>query len=111
MNTYSSRIGLAALLFSVSIISVACAASAKSQLFFGKTDPPRDNIMRYVSGSEPESLDPQISAGQPEARIYMALYEGLVEYDPKTTSPVPALAERWEVNRDSSELTFHLRRN
>ena len=67
--------------------------------------------MRYVSGSEPESLDPQISAGQPEARIYMALYEGLVEYDPKTTVPIPALAERWEVNKDSSELTFHLRRN
>src|SRR5258706_4389055 len=41
----------------------------------------------------------------------MALYEGLVEYDPKTTAPIPALAERWEVNNDSSELTFHLRHN
>jgi oligopeptide transport system substrate-binding protein len=102
---------IVALLFGVSIISAGCAASGNDQRFFGKTDPPRDNIMRYVSGSEPESLDPQISDGQPEARIYMALYEGLVEYDPKTTAPVPALAERWEVNKDSSELTFHLRRN
>ena len=41
----------------------------------------------------------------------MALYEGLVEYDPKTTQPSPALAERWEVNKDSSEFTFHLRHN
>ena len=101
----------AALILGVSLISAGCAASAKNQLFFGKTDPPRDNVMRYVSGSEPETLDPAISDGQPEARIYMALYEGLVEYDPKTTAPIPALAERWEVNKDSSELTFHLRHN
>lgn len=99
------------LILGVSLITAGCAASASNQLFFGKTDPPRDNIMRYVSGSEPESLDPAISDGQPEARIYMALYEGLVEYDPKTTTPIPALAERWEVNKDSSELTFHLRHN
>jgi oligopeptide transport system substrate-binding protein len=109
MNVDPSRIWLAT--FSLIIIFAGCSASANNKEFFGKSDPPRDNIMRYVSGSEPESLDPQISAGQPEARIYMALYEGLVEYDPKTTVPVPALAERWEVNKDSSELTFHLRRN
>src|SRR5882762_6509248 len=75
----------------VSLINAGCAASASNASFFGKTEPPRDNVMRYVSGSEPESLDPAISDGQPEARIYMALYEGLVEYDPKTTAPIPAL--------------------
>ena len=111
MTDYSSRIAVAALLLGVAVITAGCAASARNKVFFGRTDPPRDNIMRYVSGSEPESLDPQISDGQPEARLYMALYEGLVEYDPKTTVPIPALAERWEVNKDSSELTFHLRRN
>jgi oligopeptide transport system substrate-binding protein len=99
------------LILIATLITAGCAASASNKLFFGKTDPPRDNVMRYVSGSEPESLDPAISDGQPEARIYMALYEGLVEYDPKTTVPIPALAERWEVNKDSSELTFHLRHN
>jgi ABC-type oligopeptide transport system substrate-binding subunit len=41
----------------------------------------------------------------------MALFEGLVEYHPKTLRPVPALAERWDVNNDSSEFTFHLRQN
>src|SRR5882762_5387786 len=101
----------AIVLLIASLINAGCAASASNATFFGKTEPPRDNVMRYVSGSDPESLDPAISDGQPEARIYMALYEGLVEYDPKTTAPIPALAERWEVNNDSSELTFHLRHN
>ena len=91
--------------------SLSCAASARNEEFFGKTDPPRDNVMRYITGDEPESLDPHLSSGQPEARIFMSLYEGLVEYDPKTMDPVPAIAERWDENNDSSEFVFHLRRN
>ena len=77
--------------------------------YFGSNEPPKLNIFRYVTGDEPQSLDPPMSLGQPEARIYMALYEGLVEYNPKNLSPIPALAERWDVNNDSSEFTFHLR--
>src|SRR2546421_12687085 len=106
-----SRFAIPSVLLIGCLITIGCGVAAKDKVFFGKTDPPRDNVLRYVSGSEPESLDPQISNGQPEQRIYMALYEGLVEYDPKTTAPIPALAERWEVNNDSSELTFHLRHN
>ena len=92
------------------VASLSCAISA-NETFFGKTVPPAGNILRYVTGDEPETLDPPVSTGQPEARIYMALYEGLVEYHPKNLRPVPALAERWDVNNDSSEFTFHLRRN
>jgi len=91
--------------------TISCAMMGKNETFFGKTVPPSQDILRYVTGDEPESLDPQVSTGQPEARIYMALYEGLVEYHPKTLQPTSALAERWDINNDSSEFTFHLRRN
>jgi len=95
----------------VACVTVAgCAVSANNS-FFGTTSPPRANILRFVSGSEPESLDPQIPSQQNEARISLAMFEGLAEYDPQTTEPVPALAERWEVNKDWSEVVFHLRRN
>jgi len=109
MNVSRSGLVLSALILFACYLSAGCTASANNQIFFGKTDPPRQNVLRYGSGPEPESLDPQISDGQPEARIYMALYEGLVEYDPKNTQPIPALAERWDINKDSSEFTFHLR--
>ncbi|MDQ2975687.1 MAG: peptide ABC transporter substrate-binding protein [Acidobacteriota bacterium] len=91
--------------------SISCRALATNEEFFGKTTPPERNILRYVNGGEPESLDPAISSGQPEARIYMALYEGLVEYDPKSLAAIPAIAERWHTNNDSSEFVFLLRRN
>lgn len=96
-----------AILVAAALLS-SCSTSAGSQ-YFGKTEPPAENILRYVSGSEPETLDPQISDGQPEARIYMALFEGLVEYGPKDQQPIPALAKSWEISSKVDEFVFHLR--
>jgi len=93
----------------ISLTAISCSVSAGNGAFFGRTVPPDRNIMRYVTGDEPESLDPTVSTGQAEARIYMALYDGLVAYHPKTLRPIPALAERWDINNDSSEFVFHLR--
>lgn len=101
------RLGLTLLAVALSI--AACTASAKNSKYFGKTLVPGKQVMRYVSGSEPESLDPQIATGQPETRLIMAFFDGLTEYDPKTMAPIPALAETWDVNKDSSEFVFHLR--
>lgn len=56
-------------------------------------------------------MDPQMSSGQPEGRVYMAFFDGLTEYHPKTMAPIPAIAERWESSPDLSEFTFYLRRN
>jgi ABC-type oligopeptide transport system substrate-binding subunit len=98
-------------LAALSLALAGCVASAGNGLYFGRTNPPAGNIFRYVNGDEPQSLDPQIPSGQPEGRILMSLFDGLVEYDPRTTQPVPAIAESWEANNDSSEFVFHLRKN
>jgi oligopeptide transport system substrate-binding protein len=112
MSRIQLKYFLAAVLFSASVLGgISCRVVATPGDFYGSTTPPKQNILRYVNGDEPESLDPPVSSGQPEARIYMALYEGLVEYHPKSLKAIPAIAERWDVNNDSSEFTFHLRRN
>ena len=97
------------LLASMAFSTYSCTVASSSEEFFGSTTPPQRNIFRYVTGDEPETLDPAMGNGQPEARIYLGLFEGLVEYNPKTLAPEPALAERWHINNDSSEFTFHLR--
>lgn len=99
------------LLAAMACTSLSCSVASSKELYFGKTTPPERNIFRYVTGEEPESLDPVVSNGQPEARIYMALYDGLVEYNPKTLAPIPALATHWRANSDASEFIFYLRRN
>ena len=101
------RIAIA--LVSLSLLVIGCSVSAGNDPYFGRTVPPQNHILHYVTGSEVESLDPQVGTGQPDTRIYMALYEGLVEYGPKTTLPIPGVAEKWDLNKDSSEFVFHLR--
>ncbi|HEX8565302.1 MAG TPA: peptide ABC transporter substrate-binding protein [Pyrinomonadaceae bacterium] len=88
-----------------------CSVPGNDEPYFGKTKPPTENVVRYISGPEPESLDPQIGSTQVEQRIYLALYEGLIEYHPETLEPVPAIAENWDISPDSTVFTFHLRRN
>ena len=107
----SAGFRLAIALIALSVLALGCTIAASSDVFFGKVVPPPGQVMRYVTGSESESLDPQVGTSAPDARIYSALYEGLVEYDPKNTLPIPAIAQSWEVNSDSSELVFHLRQN
>jgi oligopeptide transport system substrate-binding protein len=87
----------------------ACSTAAGHGEYFGKVTPPDGQEMRYISGSEPESLDPPVSSSQVDARIIMALFDGLTEYDAKTGQPIPAIADHWEANDDNSEFTFHLR--
>ena len=104
------RIQLLVFVLGTVLFISGCSASAGSQ-YFGKTVVPTDNVLRYISGSEPESLDPHVSSGQPEARIYMAIYEGLVEYDPKDLQPIPAIAKNWDISPNVDEFVFHLRDN
>ncbi len=102
---------LLTLALSAALLFAACGPPVKKNEFFGQVKPPAGQTLRYITGSEPESLDPQMSTGQPEARLDIALYEGLVEYHPKTMEPIPGVAERWTVNGDASEFVFSLRRN
>src|SRR5947209_14550164 len=106
-DTKFRRRSRALLLTTLALLLNACARVGPRPTYFGKTDPPKGNMLRYITGPEPESLDPQIGTGQPEARIYMALYEGLVEYHPKTMEPIPAIAESWDVSTDFSVYIEH----
>ncbi len=75
----------------------------------GKNEPRAD--ITIINGAEPESLDPAIITGQPDGRVAGALFEGLTRLNPKTATPEPALAERWEISADGKVFTFHLRTN
>jgi oligopeptide transport system substrate-binding protein len=105
----AKAVRLAAFVLAAALLAAGCTTQASNSEFFGKIDPPQGQVMRYITGSEPESLDPQMSSGQPEARIDMALYDGLAEYHPKTMEPIPSIAERWVTNEDASEFVFYLR--
>lgn len=107
---FSSRIRLGIALAVLSSFLVSCSTQADNK-YWGQIDVPQDNVMRYITGSEPESLDPQFVTGQPEARILIGLFDRLVEYHPKTMQPIPSLATNWEVADDLVNYTFYLRKD
>jgi oligopeptide transport system substrate-binding protein len=104
---FSSRLLLVTLAVAT---TAACSTAASDSMYFGSVDPPEGQHLRYTSGPEPESLDPQVGTTQPEARIYLALYDGLTDYDPKTGDVAPGLAERWEALEGNTVFVFHLRK-
>ena len=107
---YFSESRAAAAIILLSLIITGCSTQATTK-YWGKVNVPGDNVLRYITGSEPESLDPAFVTGQPEARILIGLYDRLVEYHPKTMAPIPAMATHWEQNEDGTVYTFHLREN
>ncbi|MEN9652969.1 MAG: hypothetical protein RL303_689 [Verrucomicrobiota bacterium] len=59
--------------------------------------------------AEPSGLDPQTITGLSESHIVGALFEGLVNYDPRDLHPVPGVAESWGMSADGRTWTFRLR--
>lgn len=111
MSAFSGyRLNVSIALFALAMFVSGCAVSSSAR-YYGKTIAPDEDVLRYVSGYEPGSLDPAVPNGQAEARILIALYEGLVEYHPKTMEPIPAIAEKWQISPDGTEYTFQLRKN
>ena len=77
----------------------------------GKSQTSGGSAMELVlaNGTNPQSLDPSQITGVPEHRVYMALFEGLVNNDPKTNKAIPGVAESWAYSNNNSVITFTLR--
>ncbi len=108
---HSAKYRLAALLLTTALVVAGCSAMAKDEPYFGKIQPPEGQVLRYITGAEPQTLDPQYMTGQPESRISLAIYDGLFEYEETTMNPMPSLATSHEANSDGTIWTFKLRNN
>lgn len=64
----------------------------------------------YNSLGEPDTLDPALSTGVPEATLEGILLEGLVRLD-ANMAPVPGMAESWDTSDDFTEFIFHIRKD
>ncbi len=68
----------------------------------------REQVFYLGNGTEPQTIDPHVLSGSPEARIANALFEGLVKVNPHTLAIEPGVAESWEFSSDGRSITFHI---
>ncbi|MGC8781064.1 MAG: peptide ABC transporter substrate-binding protein, partial [Anaerolineae bacterium] len=66
-------------------------------------------VLRINLGTYPDIIDPQKSSFVNEIAHLRLIYEGLTKLD-KDLKTVPGSAEKWEYNKDATELTFTLRK-
>ncbi len=106
IHKISYRVSLAIII--TCLISMAgCSSESPSS---GQTAA-NANILHLGNGTEPQDLDPHVVTGNIEHNIVNALLEGLVGKDPVDLSPLPAVAESWEVLDEGKSYLFHLRAN
>ncbi|MCG8346539.1 MAG: peptide ABC transporter substrate-binding protein [Chloroflexales bacterium] len=74
----------------------------------GDPNTPEGNVLRISYAVFPDALNPQTSSFSQEIATLALNYEGLTGLD-KDLQTVPAAAESWEYNEDSTEITFKLR--
>jgi oligopeptide transport system substrate-binding protein len=63
-----------------------------------------------ANGAEPASLDPALMTDTTSSNINLALMEGLMVYDPRTSKGIPALAESYTTSPDGKVVTFKIRK-
>ena len=100
-----------ALVTGAGVWRLVAGARGGSEPYFGAPAPPAADVLRFPNGAEPETLDPGLVSGQTAGRIDLALFEGLLQPDPRTLEPTPGVARSWEVAADGVTWTFHLRPN
>ncbi|MCX7027083.1 MAG: peptide ABC transporter substrate-binding protein [Spirochaetes bacterium] len=63
-----------------------------------------------ANGAEPASLDPSLMTDTTSSNINLALNEGLMVYDPRTSKGIPGLAESYTTSPDGKVVTFKIRK-
>lgn len=71
----------------------------------------REGVLIINNSAEPSAIDPQEITGLLESRIVYALFEGLLNFDPKDCHPIAGVAESWTNSADGKTWTFKLRPN
>ena len=97
--------------WTAALLALACLLAGCGD---GKTTVEKKAAEGYLiinNMAEPSGLDPQTITGLSESHIIAALFEGLVNYDPKDLHPIPGVAESWTMSKDGRIWTFHLRDN
>lgn len=103
MNTFSRS--LSVLILAATLFGLAACQKREAPV----AEANRTQTLLVGNLSEPNDLDPAYPDSQQTANIVIALMEGLCQYDPETSLPVPAVAERWKSSADNLTWTFYLR--
>ena len=99
----------ASLLLFLSLSHPGCFTGEHVIPYYGRVVVPNSQDFRWIDGGLPQTFDPAFAAAPPDTDVIRAIFEGLTDYEPRTLTPVPAVATRWESSNGGRMWTFYLR--
>ncbi len=88
---------------------IGCFTEESNEPYYGRVVVRKTQDFRWFDGGVPQTFDPAFAAAPPDTDVVRAIFEGLTDYDPRTLTPVPAVASRWESSQEGRTWTFYLR--
>jgi oligopeptide transport system substrate-binding protein len=98
-----------ALLLTMTLSHAGCFLDEAVEPYAGRIVVPRSQEFHWSDGGLPQTFDPAFAAAPPDTDLVRAIFEGLTDYDPRSLTPVPAVATRWEPSNGGRVWTFYLR--
>lgn len=98
-----------AVLLVLMLSHAGCFLDETVEPYYGRVVIPRSQEFHWSDGGLPQTFDPAFAAAPPDTDLVRAIFEGLTDYDPRTLTPVPAVATRWEESNGGRVWTFYLR--
>lgn len=98
-----------AILFALALSHAGCFLDERPEPYYGRVVVPQSQEFRWSDGGLPQTFDPAYAAAPPDTDLVRAIFEGLTDYDPRSLTPVPAVATRWEHSNGGRVWTFYLR--
>jgi len=89
---------------------VVCGCTRGGHGYYGTTQPKHgpDEVWSALS-AEPESIDPGKTSEASGGNVVWNLFASLTQPHPQGLTPMPDIAERWDISEDGLRYTFHLR--
>ena len=87
----------------------AFAAVALAVTTAGAAEPKRGGTLTFTYHPEPTALSTIATTAVPVALVSTKIFESLLEYKGPELTPLPGLAQSWNVSEDGKTVTFKLR--
>ena len=97
------------LLFALTLSHAGCFLDEKLEPYYGRVVVPRAQEFHWSDGGLAANIRPGFRRRAARYGFGRAIFEGLTDYDPRTLTPVPAVATRWEPSNGGRVWTFYLR--
>jgi peptide/nickel transport system substrate-binding protein len=67
-----------------------------------------DTVLKIGWAQNPKTLNPFVGQDEEDFSVWAINWDLLINFSPKDLTPVPGIAESWEVSDDKKTVTFHL---